>query len=238
MLAGRATTLEGDAQRDLPIRETWTRVMQQVSATRSELLARRARIGLAGQGRDLLKERRIALVREFHRLGASVLNSLDALDRDAAAAGRLLGVAIAADGPEPLRSAALAAERDVEVRVRIRSVAGVPIVTIENADIARARTDRGYSLAATSARVDEVADRFESVLDRLLEVAALELSVRRLADEIARTTRRMNALEHVVLPELEAERAHIALILEQRELEDRVRLLRMRANTRRDGSRR
>jgi V/A-type H+-transporting ATPase subunit D len=76
------------------------------------------------------------------------------------------------------------------------------------------------------------------VLDRLLEVAALELSVRRLADEIARTTRRMNALEHVVLPELEAERAHIALVLEQRELEDRVRLLRMRSNTRREGSRR
>ena len=64
--------------------------MQQVSATRSELLARRARIALAGQGRDLLKERRIALVREFHRLGASVLDSLDALDRDAADAGRFL----------------------------------------------------------------------------------------------------------------------------------------------------
>ena len=212
--------------------------MRQVSATRSELLARRARIGLAGQGRDLLKERRIALVREFHRLGASVLDSLDALDRDAADAGRFLGVAVAAGGPEAVQSAALAAERDVEVRVRTRSVAGVPIVTIENADIARARTDRGYSLAATSARIDEVAERFESVLDRLLEVAALELSVRRLADEIARTTRRMNALEHVVLPELEAERAHIALVLEQRELEDRVRLLRMHATTRRRGSRR
>ena len=47
--------------------------MQQVSATRSELLARRARIKLAAQGRDLLKERRSALVHEFHRLGASAL---------------------------------------------------------------------------------------------------------------------------------------------------------------------
>jgi V/A-type H+-transporting ATPase subunit D len=212
--------------------------MQQVSATRSELLARRARIGLAGQGRDLLREQRIALVREFHRIGASVLDSLDSLDRDAADAGRFLGVAIAAGGPESLDSAALAAQSEVEVRVRTRNVAGVPIVTIENADIARARTDRGYSLAATSARIDEVAERFESVLDRLLEVAALELSVRRLAEEIARTTRRMNALEHVALPELDAERAHIALVLEQREMEDRVRLLRMRSNTRREGSRR
>ena len=62
--------------------------MEQVSATRSELLARRARIGLATQGRDLLKERRSALVREFHRLGASALESIDVLDRDAADAGR------------------------------------------------------------------------------------------------------------------------------------------------------
>jgi V/A-type H+/Na+-transporting ATPase subunit D len=234
----RPARLDADDQPDLSIHGTWTWVMAQVSATRSELLARRARIGLAAQGRDLLKERRTALVREFHRLGASVLDSLDDLDRDAADAGRFLGVTVAAAGPEPVDSAALAAEGDVEVRVRTRSIAGVPIVTIEKAQIARARTDRGYSLAASSARIDEVADRFERVLDQLLEVAALELSVRRLADEIARTTRRMNALEHVVLPELEAERAHIALVLEERELEDRVRLLRLRSAARREGARR
>jgi V/A-type H+-transporting ATPase subunit D len=203
--------------------------MQQVSATRSELLARRAQIGLAAQGRDLLKERRSALVREFNRLGASALASIDELDRDAAGAGRLLGLSVATHGPEPVESAALAAEGEVTVSLRTRSVAGVPIVEIEKQPVARARTDRGYSLAATSARLDEVAERFEAVLDKPLELAVLELSVRRLADEIARTTRRMNALEHVVVPRLEREQAHISLVLEEREMEDRVRLRRMRS---------
>jgi V/A-type H+-transporting ATPase subunit D len=203
--------------------------MQQVSATRSELLARRARITLAAQGRDLLKERRSALVREFNQLGASALASIDALDRDAAAAGRLLGLAVAAHGPEPVQSAAFAAHGEVEVSLRTRSVAGVPIVEIDKEPVARARTDRGYSLAAAPARLDDVAERFEAVLDKLLELAVLELSVRRLADEIARTTRRMNALEHVVVPRLERERKHIALVLEEREMEDRVRLRRMRS---------
>ena len=212
--------------------------MQQVSATRSELLARRAQIGLAAQGRDLLKERRTALVHEFNRLGASALASIDELDRDAAGAGRLLGLSVATHGPEPVESAALAAEGEVKVSLRTRSVAGVPIVEIDAAPVARARTDRGYSLAATSARLDEVAERFEAVLDRLLELAVLELSVRRLADEIARTTRRMNALEHVVVPRLESERAHIALVLEEREMEDRVRLRRMRSRGAREGGRR
>ena len=204
--------------------------MEQVSATRSELLARRARIGLASQGRDLLKERRSALVHEFHRLGASALESIEVLDRDAGDASRQLGLAVAAAGPEPVASAALAAQGDVEVSVSTRSVAGVPIVEIETAAVARARTARGYSLTATSTRMDAVADRFEAVLEKLLDVAALELSIRRLAEEIARTTRRMNALEHVVLPALETERAHIALVLEEREMEDRVRLRRARAS--------
>ena len=81
-----------------------------VSATRSELLARRARIALAVQGRDLLKDKRAALLREFNRLGTSVLEGMAALERGATDAGRLLGDAVAAHGPERVDSAALAAE--------------------------------------------------------------------------------------------------------------------------------
>lgn len=211
--------------------------MKQVSATRSELLARRAQIKLAVQGRDLLKERRTALISEFDRLGTSVLESMDHLDREVAGAGQLLGIAIADAGREPFDSAAFAAEDGIEASVRTRNVAGVQVVEIEKDDVARARTGRGYSLVASDARIDAVAERFESVLDGLLTVAGLELSVRRLADEIARTTRRMNALEHVVVPRLDAERARISLVLEERELEDRIRLRRMRARGHRAGMR-
>jgi len=204
-----------------------------VSATRSELLARRARIALAVQGRELLKEKRAALMREFNRLGASVLEAMEALERGATDAGRLLGDAVAAHGPERVHSAALAAEREVELSLLSRSVAGVAIVEIDKEAVSRPRTGRGYSLAATSARIDVAAEGFEAVLDGLLEVAALELSLRRLADEIGRTTRRVNALEHVVVPRLEHERAFIALVLEERELEGRIRLLRARSKVER-----
>ena len=178
----------------------------------------------------LLTERRNALVHEFRRLGASVLESIDLLDCDAAEASRQLGLSIAADGHQFVASAALAAAAEVEVNVTTRRVAGVPIVEVQSTPAVRARNARGYSLTATSAHIDAVAKRFETVLDRLLEVAALELSIRRLAEEIARTTRRMNALEHVVLPALEAEQAHIALVLDEREMEDRVRLRRARSS--------
>ena len=53
--------------------------------------------------------------------------------------------------------------------------------------------------------------------------------MRRLAEEITRTTRRLNALEHVVVPRLEGERDFIAMVLDERELENRVRLMRAKA---------
>ena len=107
------------------------------------------------------------------------------------------------------------------------------MVELEHDRISRARTARGYSLAATTPRIDVAAASFERQLDLLLDVAASELSLRRLAGEISRTTRRVNALEHVVVPRLEQERDAIAIVLAERELEDRIRLRRARAAGRR-----
>ena len=203
--------------------------LDRVSATRSELLARRTQIGLAVQGRDLLKEKRTALMREFNRLSADAVAAMKDLEGRAGEARASLSEAVALDGPEAVGSAALAAEGEVGVGLKSKSVAGVEIVELEHDPVGRARTDRGYSLAATTPRTDEVAESFETVLDGLLDFVAVELSLRRLAEEITRTTRRVNALEHVVVPRLEAERDYITMVLNERELENRVRLMRAKA---------
>jgi V/A-type H+-transporting ATPase subunit D len=202
--------------------------LQRVSATRSELLARRNRISLAVGGRDLLKEKRTALMREFNRLSADALAAMQGLEKQAGEARGALSEAVALDGPETVGSAALAASGEVGVRLASRSVAGVPIVELEHETVGRPRMGRGYSLAATTPRIDAVAEDFEAVLDRLLDVVAVELSLRRLAEEITRTTRRVNALEHVVVPGLEEERDYIAMVLDERELENRARLMRVK----------
>lgn len=204
--------------------------MEHVSATRSELLSRRAQIGLAGQGRDLLSDKRAALMREFQRIEASILAAMRELEQGAAVSRRALGEAIAFDGADAVSSAAVAAASSIGVRLSTRSVAGVPIVELEHDPARRPRTARGYALPASSARIDAAADAFERQLDRLLDLVAVELTLRRLAAEIAATTRRMNALEHVVIPRLRAERELIANALEQRELEERTRLLRAKSD--------
>ncbi len=200
--------------------------MEQITATRSELLARRAQIALAMQGRDVLKEKRDQLMKEFRRVADVVLSDSDALDRAAAAGRRALLLAESAVGPEAVRSAATMAAREILLTSAVTTVMGVRIADIAYGPIARDQTGRGYSMAGSSAAIDAAAEQYESFLGALVELAAKELRLRRLIDEIGKATRRVNALESVVVPRLEQERALIQSILEERERQDRFRLKR------------
>lgn len=204
-------------------------LMEQFTATRSELLARRADIALACQGRDVLRQKRDQLMEEYRKTADVVLAGAGALEEAAAEGRRALAVAEAADGPEAVRSAGLAGRAEIPVRTKATTIMGVRIADISYEPVGRPLTGRGYSLIGTSPRIDRVAEQFEAELGMLLELATSELRLRRLVDEIGRTTRRVNALETVVIPRLERERARIQAILAERERQDRFRLKRFRA---------
>lgn len=193
-------------------------------ATRTELLARQAQLQLAGQGRDLLKDKRAALVREFDELRHDVLARMDELDQLASRSRDALLAAVAADGTAAVVTAAGVSRRELEVTTTARTVGGVVLVEVTADEVPRPRTDRGPSLAGTSAAVDHAASAFEAQLDLVLTVAADELRLRRLAEEIESTTRRVNALEHAVIPRVDAERAAIATTLGDRDRDDLARL--------------
>lgn len=202
--------------------------MSTVMATRSELLARRSRESVARRGHALLTQKRAALIAELRRLGLEAGRKRAELEQTAAAARRALGQAVAVDGPQAVASAAVAAAGTVPAAVSSRSVAGVRVIELTAGRAARARTERGYALAASTASIDLVAESFEAELDALLELAAAELNLRRLTAEVARTSRQVNALEQVVIPRLAAEQRAITATLEQRALEDWVRVSRRR----------
>jgi V/A-type H+-transporting ATPase subunit D len=200
--------------------------VQQVTATRSELLARRARIALATQGRDVLKEKRDSLMEEFRATVEVAVAGSGALEEAAVEGRRALAAAEADDGPEAVRSAALAQPGEISLTTRETTVMGVRIADIRHDPLGRARSDRGYSLAGSSPALDRLAELFEAELTLLLDLATVELRLRRLADEIGTTTRRINALESVVLPRLAQERDQIRATLDERERQDRFRLKR------------
>jgi V/A-type H+-transporting ATPase subunit D len=202
--------------------------MEQVSATRSELLMRRARLELAKRGRVLLEEKRDQLMFEFRRAAGQALAEAGQLDEMAAVGRRALAFAEAAEGPETVRSAALAARRVIALSARPVMVAGVHIAEVDFEPVGRARFERGYTAAGSSAHIDAVAGSFEAVIEQLLRVAAFEVRLRRLSQEIGVTNRRVNALATVVIPQLESETRLILSRLEERERQEIYRLKRIK----------
>lgn len=202
--------------------------MEQVRATRAELLAKKRQIALAHQSHDLLEEKRNALMRELMRTAEQVLRGTDELERSAGECTAALAVAEALDGPEAVRSAALAARGQVVLEVAGANIMGVAVPIIEHKGAARGPLDRGYSLSSVSGRIDATAEAFEAQVDLIVELATSEMRLRRLAEEIGRTTRRVNALNNVLIPRLEAQRNLIEMALEERARAELFRLKRVK----------
>lgn len=201
---------------------------EKISPTRLELLATKAQIALAQQGRDLLKEKRRAMMQEFMGAAENLIEEGEELRRSAASARRALALANALDGDEAVNSASFAARGEASIVIDRGHIMGVAVPKFERKNFSRSLLGRGYSLVGTSARIDEVARRFEDELNAILKVAASEVKLRRLVDEIQRTSRRVNALENLTLPHLMARRDSIQAVLEERDREDLFRLKRVK----------
>jgi len=202
--------------------------MQKVSTTRMELLAKKAQVALAEQGRELLEQKRTALMREFLRVADRVMAGSDVLQQSAAEARQALARAEVVAGTEAVRSAAMATRGELALEVLAANVMGVRVPVIEQKRVARSALGRGYSPTGTSVAIDEAAAAFEAEVDSVIQLAESELRLTRLAAEIQRTSRRVNALEHVLIPRLIDERDYIQMALDERERVDHFRLKRVK----------
>jgi V/A-type H+-transporting ATPase subunit D len=99
----------------------------------------------------------------------------------------------------------------------------VPVVTKGKSPV-RSSFTRGYSITGVSSRIDETADRFENILDVIIEYADIETRLKRLGEEIQKTNRRVNALEQITVPGLREQVAYIRQTLDERAREDLFRL--------------
>lgn len=198
--------------------------MKTVSVTRMELLARKAQLTLARQGRDLLEQKRTALMKEFMQIADTVMEHSETLFQTAAEAQQALARAEAFAGKEAVQSAALASRAELPLQVTATRVMGVKVPHIEQKRVTRSLLGRGYSVVGTSLTIDEAASAFETEVNAIIQLAESELRLTRLAAEIQRTSRRLNALEHLVIPNLEKERDFIQMALDERERSDHFRL--------------
>jgi len=199
--------------------------MEQVHPTRSELLKRRANRDLAEQGMGLLKRKRDALLREFMPIIDETMRLSLQLERVTADAQMDLAMAKAKDGGPEVRSVSYATRGEVLVDITGTHVMGVPIPVIRKGQSTmRSALKRGYGITGVSSRVDAAAEKFEEIIDVIIESADIETRLRRLGEELRKTNRRVNALENVVIPELGEQIKFIEMSLEERAREDIFRL--------------
>jgi len=189
-----------------------------------ELLARKAQITLAEQGRELLEQKRTALMKALLQTADRVLEKSDVLQQVAAEARLALARAEAIAGSEAVKSAAIASRQELSLQVSTTNIMGVRVPHIEEKQVTRPALGRGFSIVGTSVTVDEAASAFEYEVDAILQLAESELRLTRLAAEIQGTSRRLNALDHLLIPRLEAERDYIQIALDERERTDHFRL--------------
>jgi V/A-type H+-transporting ATPase subunit D len=204
--------------------------MEEVRPTRAELLERREQIGLAQQGMDLLKQKRDALLIEFMGVMDETLRLSESLQKSVSEAQYSLAVSKAVDGTVALRSAGMATKGEIVVDMTGTKIMGVsvPVVTKGESPI-RSSFTRGYAVTGVSSRVDETADKFERILDVIIEYADIETRLKRLGEEIQKTNRRVNALEQVTVPQLKEQVSYIRQTLDERAREDLFRLKKVKA---------
>lgn len=198
-----------------------------IPATRSNLLRLRRRLSQVEHGAALLRRKRESLVAELFRLAKPAVDGRRAIDRQSQVAWRALLEALATAGRPGLTALGWPG-REVTVDLTAHEVWGLKGVEMAKPpSLVRSAVARGTVPGHGDAPAELAAREFERFVELLLEAAPKELLMRHLGEALARATRLVNTLEQRVAVEVGAELGAMRRTLEEREREERLRLLRV-----------
>ena len=198
--------------------------MASVKPTRSELIQVKKRIALARSGHKLLKKKRDGLIMEFFNVLKRARNIRQELVSEYTMALNKVNIARAIDTDIQIKSAAMSIKQMPLVELETKNIMGVKVPSISSGEIKKSIFERGYGVLSATAKIDEAADAYERVVERIIAAAESEITLKRLLKEIEKTKRKVNALELVTLPNLQASASYIRLRLEEMERDNFSRL--------------
>jgi len=218
-------------------------VISGVRPTRLELLKLRRRELIANKGRDILQEKLDALVIENTRIASELAGLRASIVAESAVASKALQIAGVITGWMSLDEMGSGCTKMSEITISKDQVMGVRYPTVhlpEENGIGSSHKTRGYSMHGSFGQVDEAARGYENLLEHLIRYASVQAKSDRITLEINRTRRRVNALDHLIIPRLVKTQKYIEFRLEEREREDlfrrkRVKQLINRENSMREG---
>jgi V/A-type H+-transporting ATPase subunit D len=197
---------------------------QDVKPTRSEELRLKERIELAENGHDILEKKRDGLIHEFMQVIDDARDVNEELaDLYSEARDKLL-LAKVYDGEDTLRANALNVTEDPLIRTEQQNIMGVVVPEIESIEVQKNILNREYGITSSTSRIDSTADKHEKLLEKIVEAAETQTKILKLLDEIEKTKRRVNALEHKTIPEMKDAKDYVSQTLREEEREETFRM--------------
>jgi len=198
-----------------------------VHPTRMELLTLRKRRNIAQRGRDLLREKLDALMIEFFQFVREISTLRTKAQQLLVEAYGDFADAQMAMGYLKLEQTSMGVEDRFSIDSKARNIIGVTIPYIQvNVN---PLTAFPYNIYDTSVRLDEATLKMAEAIKAIAELSSAEAAVRKLAEAISSTKRRVNSLEYVVIPRMLATIRYIEMHLEEAEREDFFRLKRIKS---------
>ena len=200
-----------------------------ITPTRMVLNQLKGRLKTARRGHKLLKDKRDELMRQF--MDVVKLNKQLRLkvEEGLTAAFSSLQVASAIMSPEMLEQALMYPRQSVELGLEFKNIMSVNVPRYsfhtKNNDPSEIYP---YGFAQTSGELDDALDKMARVFEDMLELAQVEKTMQLLAEEIEKTRRRVNALEYVMIPEMEKNIKYISMKLEENDRATKVRLMKVK----------
>ncbi len=200
-----------------------------ITPTRMVLKQLKGRLKTARRGHKLLKDKRDELMRQFMDVVKLNKELRTKVEEGLTGAFASLQVASAIMSPEMLEQALLYPRQSVELGLKYKNImsVNVPLYSFQTKNNYPSEI-YPYGFAQTSGELDDALDKMARVFQDMLELAQVEKTMQLLAEEIEKTRRRVNALEYVMIPELEENIKYIAMKLEENENSTKVRLLKVK----------
>lgn len=200
-----------------------------VNPTRMELSRLKKRLATARRGHKLLKDKRDELMRRFLDLVRENKELREKVEKAVIEANKSFVLARSVMQDEIVDTALMMPKQEVSLEVDTKNVMSVDIPVYT----AKTRTPDAadifsYSFAFTSGDLDAAVQELSGLLPSLLELAEKEKATQMLAAEIERTRRRVNALEHVMIPQYVDTIRMITMKLDENERSSTARLMKVK----------
>ena len=201
----------------------------QINPTRMELNKQKKKLVTAVKGHKLLKDKRDELMRQFLDLARENMALRLKVEEGIKNANKNFVIAKAGMSEQILNTALMAPKQEVYLETGKKNVMSVDIPVFQSQTrTADANDIYSYGFAFTSGDLDGAVKSLADILPDMLRLAEVEKSCQLMAAEIEKTSRRVNALEHVIIPEAQSNIKYITMKLDENERSTQIRLMKVK----------